>query len=289
MTTDRPDRTAVQPVPVFVLSDATGISAETMASALLLQFPQVPFERHVIPFITSVAEARTVVAQIDRAASGAAQPIVFMTVVDDAVRAELRKVSVPVVDFVGEHMPVIEKALGRHGDHRVALLHGTGDQRRYNRRMAAVEFAIEHDDGQSLRALDKADLVLIAPSRCGKTPTSMFLALQHGLFVANYPLIDEDLQVDALPRPLAELRERCFGLVSSSQRLHEVRTERRPGSRYASEQQVAWELTRAQRMYRRHRIPFVDTSTRSVEEIATIILQRLPRAGAGTSDDKDVS
>ena len=287
MTAHRPDLTDSPPVPVYVLSDSTGISAETMASALLLQFPAVTFERHVLPFITTVDEARAVVERIDADSRGPAQPLVFMTVVDKTVRAELRRCAVPTIDFVGDHMPVIEKALGRHGDHRIAALHGTGDQKRYNRRMAAVEFAIEHDDGQSLRALEKADLVLIAPSRCGKTPTSMFLALQHGLFVANYPLIDEDLEVDDLPRPLTELRDRCFGLVSSPQRLHEVRSERRPGSRYASEQQVVWELTRAQRMYRRHRIPFVDTSTRSVEEIATIILQKFPRAGSNT--DKDVS
>lgn len=278
--------TAPQPtVPVYVLSDATGISAETMASALLLQFPQVPFERHVIPFIVTVEEARKVVAQLDAVAAGPVTPLVFMTVVNDEVRAALQSITVPIIDFVGDHLPVIERTLGRAGDHQPARLHGTGDQRRYNRRMAAVEYAIEHDDGQSLRALDKADLVLIAPSRCGKTPTTMFLALQHGIFVANYPLIDEDLEVDELPRPVREMKDRCFGLISSPQRLTEVRTERRPDSRYASPEQVQWELSRARRMYRDHDIPFIDTSTRSVEEIATIILQRFPRAGAGTDKD----
>lgn len=272
-------------VPVYVLSDATGISAETMASALLLQFPQVPFERHVLPFIATVEEARRVVAQLDAVAAGPVAPLVFMTVVNDEVRAELQNIAVPVIDFVGDHLPLIEKTLGRVGDHQAARLHGTGDQRRYNRRMAAVEYAIEHDDGQSLRALDKADLVLIAPSRCGKTPTTMFLALQHGIFVANYPLIDEDLEVDDLPRPVREMKDRCFGLISSPQRLVEVRSERRPDSRYSSPQQVQWELSRAQRMYREHDIPFLDTSTRSVEEIATIILQRFPYAGTGIDKD----
>lgn len=268
-------------VPVYVLSNGTGISAETMARALLLQFPQVGFEFHVVPFISTVEQARDVVADLEELAQGPVQPLVFMTVPVDEVREELQRTTVPVIDFVGSHLPVIEQVLGRQGMHQSARLHSTGDQQRYNRRMAAVEYAIEHDDGQSLRALDKADLVLIAPSRCGKTPTTMFLALQHGVFVANYPLIDEDLEVDDLPRPIAGMRERCFGLVSSPQRLHEVRSERRRGSRYASQEQVNWELSRARAMYQRHDIPFIDTSTRSVEEIATIILQRFPNVGAG--------
>ena len=118
-----------------------------------------------------------------------------------------------------------------------ARLHGVGDIQRYNTRMEAIEYAIEHDDGQSLRALDKADVILLAPSRCGKTPTTMYLALQHGLFVANYPLVDEDLESTELPRPVQDLRDRCFGLMTTPARLSQVRQERRPNSRYASLEQ----------------------------------------------------
>ena len=114
--------------------------------------------------------------------------------------------------------------------HVAARLHGVGDIHRYNNRMAAVEFAMEHDDGQSLRALDKAEVILIAPSRCGKTPTTMYLALQHGIFVANYPLVDEDFESVNLPRPLRKLRDRCFGIVTTPERLSQVRTERRANS-----------------------------------------------------------
>ena len=115
-----------------------------------------------------------------------------------------------------------------------ARLHGMGDVQRYNQRMAAVEYAIEHDDGQSMRALDKADVILLGPSRCGKTPTTMYLALQHGVFVANYPLVEEDFDSRDLPRPVAGLRDRLFGLTTTPARLSEVRQQRRPNSRYAS-------------------------------------------------------
>jgi [pyruvate, water dikinase]-phosphate phosphotransferase / [pyruvate, water dikinase] kinase len=143
--------------------------------------------------------------------------------------------------------------------------------------MAAVEFTIEHDDGQSVRGLEKADVVLIAPSRCGKTPTSMYLALQHGLFVANYPLVDEDLDRADLPDLLRDHLDRCVGITTTVERLSRVRNERRPGSTYASQEQCRWELRRAGALYAANRIPVIDSSTRSVEEMSTLIVQTLTK------------
>jgi regulator of PEP synthase PpsR (kinase-PPPase family) len=260
-------------VPVFFISDSTGISAETMGNALLIQFPDLHFERTTIPFISGIDHAREVVAILDEAAAGPVAPLVFCTAADDGVRQELNKTVAPVIDFFELHMARVESVLGRAGMRQAARLHGVGDIKRYNARMAAVEFTIEHDDGQSLRALDKADVILLAPSRCGKTPTSMYLALQHGLYVANYPLVDEDLEDSALPRPVAPYADRCFGLVTTVDRLSRVRNERRPGSRYASPEQCRWELRRAKELFEAHRLPVVDSSAKSVEEISALILQ----------------
>ena len=179
-------------VPVFFLSDSTGISAETMGNALLIQFPDLRFERRLIPFISSVQEAERVVRILDEAMDGPVTPLAFTTAAVDEIRAVLHRTRCPIIDFFGMHMDRVESILGVRGMHAALRLHGVGDIRRYNNRMAAVEFAIEHDDGQSLRALDRAEVILVAPSRCGKTPTTMYLALQHGVFVANYPLVDED-------------------------------------------------------------------------------------------------
>lgn len=267
------------PVPVFFLSDSTGISAETMGNALLLQFPDVVFERTTIPFISTVEAAREVVARIDAVLDeGPAAPLVFLTAAEDAVREELGKSRAPTIDFFTLHMSVVEEALGRRGRREALRLHGVGDIKRYNARMAAVEFTIEHDDGQSLRALDKADVILLAPSRCGKTPTSMYLALQHGLYVANYPLVDEDLEHLDLPEPVRPYRDRCFGITTTVERLSRVRHERRPGSRYASAEQCRWELRRAADIFAAHRVPAIDSSARSVEEISALILQTLARS-----------
>ena len=267
------DETSV--VPVFFLSDSTGISAETMGNALLIQFPQLHFDRRLIPFISTVEEARRVVSILDDAAQGPAMPLVFTTAATDRIRAELHKTVCPLIDFFGMHMEQVESLLGVRGQRVASQLHGVGDVRRYNARMAAVEYAMEHDDGQSLRALDKADVILLAPSRCGKTPTTMYLALQHGIFVANYPLVDEDLEDTELPGPVRGMRDRCFGMVTTPQRLSQVRQQRRPDSRYASLTQCSWELRLAQQLFEAHRLPVINSSAKSVEEMSTIILQHV--------------
>ena len=264
-------------VPVFFLSDSTGISAETMGNALLIQFPDLHFERTLVPFIATVEQAREVVAQVDEAMDGPVPPLVFLTAAVEEVRAELLRTRAPVIDFFGLHMARVEEQLGAPGLREARRLHGVGDVRRYNDRMAAIEFAIEHDDGLSPRGLDRADVVLLAPSRCGKTPTAMYLALQHGLFVANYPLVEEDLGTTDLPRPVRHLADRCFGLTTTVARLSRVRQERRPDSRYSSEEQVRSELRRATAMYDTHGLPTVDTSAASVEEIAAVVIQTLAR------------
>ena len=277
-------------VPVFFLSDSTGISAETMGNALLIQFPDLRFERTVYPFISSVEEARRVVSLLDKALDESARtPLVFTTAARDEVRLELGRTRCPVIDFFDLHMQRVESILDTKGVRLAARLHGVGDVQRYNSRMQAVEYTIEHDDGQSVRGLEKADVVLVAPSRCGKTPTSMYLALTHGLFVANYPIVEEDLDSSELPRPVRHLSEKCFGLTTTPARLSAVRQERRPGSQYASLEQCTFELRRTESIYKQHALPVVDSSTKSVEEISTIILQSLKtkrRAAPSTRSER---
>jgi [pyruvate, water dikinase]-phosphate phosphotransferase / [pyruvate, water dikinase] kinase len=269
---------------VFFLSDSTGISAETMGNALLIQFPELHFERRLFPFITSVEEARRVVAILDAAADGQVTPLAFSTTAVSEIRDVLHETRCPLIDFFDLHMCRVEEILGQQGQRVAARLHGVGDIKRYNARMAAVEYAIEHDDGQSLRALDKADVILVAPSRCGKTPTTMYLALQHGVFVANYPLVEDDFDSDDLPRPVRGLGDRCFGILTTPARLSQVRQERRPNSRYASLEQCTYELRRAESMFRAHAIPTVNSAAKSVEEMSTLILQNL-----ATTEAKDGS
>ncbi|KNX36392.1 pyruvate, water dikinase regulatory protein [Luteipulveratus halotolerans] len=264
-----------EPTPAFFLAGGTGISAETLGNMILGQFPGVPFHTRKIPFITTVERAREVVAMMDAARTGSVQPLVFSTVADEAVRSALQQTECAFIDLFGSHLDTVERVLHVNAAHNVGSVHGVGDQGRYEARMKAVDYAMEHDDAQSVKALDQADLILIAPSRCGKTPTSMYLALQQGLKVANYPLVEEDFESSELPAPIRPYAGKCFGILSTPARLSQVRGERRPGSRYASLPQVTYELRRAEAMYAMHRIPSVSSASMSVEEMAAVILQSM--------------
>lgn len=275
------DTTAHSATPVFFVAGGTGISAETLGNLMLAQFPGLTFTRRKIPFITTVDHARSVLAQIDGALTDTVTPLVFSTVTDAQIRQQLQETKAAFIDLFGSHLDTVERVLHVNATHNTMALHGVGDTRRYDLRMKAIEFAMEHDDGASLRNLEQSDLILVAPSRCGKTPTSMYLALQHGLKVANYPLVPEDFESESLPRPIAQLADKCFGLLSTPVRLSQVRNERRPGSTYATLAQCSFELRRAETMYRAHRIPSINSAKMSVEEMAAVIMQssRLPDLG----------
>ncbi|MGL3150283.1 pyruvate, water dikinase regulatory protein [Microbacterium sp. A82] len=274
MTTPAVPDTAA-PRAAYFVSDSTGVTAETLGNALLANFPGIRFLKHTIPFVVTDAEARGVVTSIDADAEQGRAPLVFITVKHAALRGILATSQATLIDLLAGHLTELETALGTTASEQLGQFHGLGDTDRYFARMRAVEYAIEHDDGQSSRALDQADVVIIAPSRCGKTPTTMYLALQHGLRVANYPLTDDDYPSEALPRAVAKYGDRCFGLTTTPLRLSQVRHERRPSSQYSSLEQCTVELRRAEDLYRRNRVPFLNSATKSVEEMSAVIMQTM--------------
>lgn len=260
---------------VFFLSDSTGITAETLGNTLLTQFPHERFDRDTIPFVTSQEQAIEAVAMIDRLADTRPRPIVFSTAVNSEIRAILSRSRGLLIDFFGTHIGGLEATLNSPASGQPGQAHGLGNVARYQSRMAAVEYALEHDDGQSIRALEHAELILLAPSRCGKTPTTMYLALQHGLLAANFPLVEEDFERGMLPPLLLPHLSKCFGLTSDPVRLSQIRSERRRESKYASLRQCRYEVREAEEMYLAKKIPYVNSASMSVEEIAATILQRM--------------
>lgn len=258
---------------VFFVSDGTGITAETLGTTLLTQFDAQAFKKTTLPFINTPDKARSTVEFIDFLAASGPRPMVFSTTVNEEVRAILRTSKALFADLFDTYIHSIEKELGQKSTHAQGRAHGVGDGRRYDARIQAMNFAMEHDDGQSTRDMAKAQVILIAPSRCGKTPTTLYLALQHGIFATNFPITEDDLEAQKLPASLKGLTDKCFGLTSEPERLHQIRTERRPGSKYSSLAQCAYELREAERLYQRNNIPFISAATRSIEEIAAIVIQ----------------
>ena len=281
MTPTSPARAAApSPMPertVFFVSDGTGITAETFGNAILNQFPAKP--RHVRrPFIDSVEKAVRVVAEINESHDREGKrPIVFITLVDDAVRDIVRSERCKglVLDLFRTFVEPLEVEFGVKSSHRVGRFSETSQSQEYHDRIEAINFSLQHDDGQSAANLDIADVILVGVSRSGKTPTSLYLAMQHGIKAANYPLIPDDFERGRLPSVLAPYKRKCFGLTIDPARLAQIRNERRPGSRYASLENCRFEVNEAEAMMRRESIAWLSSTHKSIEEIATTILRDL--------------
>ncbi|MFM8608875.1 MAG: pyruvate, water dikinase regulatory protein [Burkholderiaceae bacterium] len=261
---------------VFFISDGTGITAETFGNAILAQF-EAPLRHVRLPFIDTVDKAHQAVRQINLAAeTEGARPIVFTTLVNtevlDVIRSGNRGM---LLDMFATFVNPLEDELGIKSNHRIGRFSDVSKSKEYHDRIEAINFSLAHDDGQSNRDLNEADVILVGVSRSGKTPTSLYLAMQHGLKAANYPLIPEDFERQQLPPALVPHRKKIFGLTINPERLSEIRNERRPNSRYASLDNCRMEVREAEAMMRRSGIRWLSTTTKSIEEIATTILQEI--------------
>jgi regulator of PEP synthase PpsR (kinase-PPPase family) len=274
------DRDAVASRPtrnVYYVSDGTAITAQTVGRSLLTQFESsYDFHDAIVPFIDNEEKARGVTECLIRDANNhGSPPIVFSTFVSESLDRIVRSAPGIHIPVFHEFLPRLEQELGMQAKHTRGLAHGATNFAHYMRRIDAMNFALLHDDGLSTEGYAKCELILIGVSRVGKTPTSLYLALQHGIFVANYPLSSEDLAHQTLPSLLRPYRNKLFGLTISSERLQKIRQTRRPDTDYSSRRRVQGEVTAAEGLMRLNGIPFLDTTQRSVEEIASTILQNM--------------
>lgn len=260
---------------VFFVSDQTGITAETLGHGLLTQFEGIDFRHVTLPFINTIDKAREAVRRINLTAQVEGnKPIVFCTFVQPEYRDVVRECAGLCLDFFDAFIGPLERELEVRSSHTTGRAHGMADVAQYTRRIDAVNYAMANDDGVSAKNYDKADIILIGVSRCGKTPTCLYLALRHGVFAANYPLTDDDFESQQLPAPLRQYADKLFGLTIQAERLAQIRAGRRPDSNYASPRQISFEIRQAEAIFRRFGVPFVDTTHTSIEEIATSIMQQ---------------
>jgi len=258
---------------VFFVSDQTGITAETLGHSLMTQFDGLHFRTVTVPFIDNADKAKETVNRINLMAEvEGSRPIVFATFVKDDVRQILSTSNGLLLDFFDAFIGPLERELEVRSSHTVGRAHGVSNRNAYARRIDAMNFALENDDGASVRDYGRADLILVGVSRSGKTPTCLYMALHYGIFSANYPLADEEFESGKLPRILQQHKDKLYGLTIAPERLHQVRSERRANSRYASMQQVSYELRSAEQLLRTNGIPCLNTTECSIEEIASTII-----------------
>ena len=260
---------------VFFVSDGTGITAETFGHAVLTQF-DLRFRQVRLPFIDTLDKAYDAARRInDTFAIDNQAPIVFSTLVKQDLSDVIRKSKGMHMDLIQTFVAPLEQELGVKSTHTIGRSHNVVDSEEYKNRIEAINFSLAHDDGQSHKNLSAADVILVGVSRSGKTPTSLYLAMQYGIKAANYPLIPDDFERGKLPSSLPPFRAKIFGLSITPERLSEIRHERRAGSKYASLENCRYEVNEAELMMKREGIRWLSSTTKSIEEIATTILQEI--------------
>jgi len=258
---------------VYFLSNGTAITAETLGTSLLAQFPGYSFQTHTVPFVDTLEKTHAVSDEINQCVDVTGQlPIVICTMGDENLMKIVKQCNALVIDPFGDILPRLEQALSAQ-HHQPGESHRTVNPSLYESRIDAIDYAMLHDDGGRIRNYDEAEIILVGVSRSGKTPSCLYLALQFGIKAANYPITEEDMDSDKLPEPLRAHRERLYGLTTDPQRLMNIRQTRRPNSRYASAEQCRYELRAVEEMYLRHHIPYINTSRMSVEEISARIIR----------------
>jgi regulator of PEP synthase PpsR (kinase-PPPase family) len=261
---------------VFFVSDGTGITAETFGHSVLSQFEGLKLRQVRLPFIDNPEKADEAVTRIDhQGLLDGRRPIVFSTLVNPRINEIVRTADALFLDLIATFVEPLETEFGVRSTHTIGRFHAVAESDRYKQRIEAIHYAMAHDDGQLHKDLESADVILVGVSRCGKTPTSLYLAVQHGIKAANYPLIPDDFERRKLPEVLYRHKAKLFGLTIAPERLAEVRNERRPGSRYAAIETCRMEVNEAEAMMRREGIPWLSSTTKSIEEIATTVLTLL--------------
>ncbi len=264
------------PRTVFFVSDRTGITAEMLGNSLLSQFDEIEFQRLTIPFVDSPEKIAAVIEQVNETTVREGRPpIVFSSIVDEAMSDTLRRhTNGLTLDLFQAFVAPLESALGAKSSHTAGRSHGIANSHEYFARMDAINFSQTHDDGAATRDLARAQVILVGVSRCGKTPTSLYLALQFGIRAANFPLTPDDFADRALPASVLPHKELLFGLTIDPERLHKIREERRPGSKYSALENCRYEVRECEHLLESEGIPMLDTTAKSIEEIATTITYR---------------
>lgn len=260
---------------VFFISDGTGITAESLGHSLLSQFEGMAFRQVRIPFVDTQDKALECVAQIRAARDlDGSRPVVISTLVNPDIASRLREADALILDFFATFIAPLETEFHTRSSHAIGKSRKVATSSDYTNRIDAVNFTLAHDDGVSSLDLEEADLILVGVSRSGKTPTSLYLALQFGVKAANFPLIPEDFERNRLPDDLHQHRPKLFGLSIAPDRLASIRQARRPDSTYASLANCRYEVEAAKHLMTREGIAWLDSSTKSIEELSAAIMQR---------------
>jgi hypothetical protein len=255
----------------FYISDGTAITSEVFGHALLSLFP-MEFEHHTIAFVETKEQAYAAREKINKSCKRTGElPLVFHTFVNPEIKQIIDGCDAIIYNFLEHFVAPLEQQLGikaKPKAHRTHSIH----EHSYNARIDAVNYSLANDDGSNITNYEQADVILVGVSRSGKTPTSLYLALQYGIKTANYPFIADDMEDLKIPPFLKPYKKKLFGLTIDADRLMDIRDNRMANSQYSSSRQCRMEIREVEKLYKREKIPYLNTTKLSVEEISAKIL-----------------
>jgi [pyruvate, water dikinase]-phosphate phosphotransferase / [pyruvate, water dikinase] kinase len=259
---------------LHLISDATGETLNTVAKAVAAQFEGISAREHIYSLVRTERQLQRAIEHI-----GSNPGVVFFTLVNPSLRKilehECKKIGVPCVSILDRAVEVLGKHIGVKESHRPGGQHEMDSK--YLERVEALNFSIQHDDGQNVQNLGQADVVLVGVSRSSKTPTCVYLAIR-GVKAANIPVVpgvELPPQLFSLKKPL------IVGLWLSPERLLQIRRNRlatmgeTKGSDYIDEEAVRAEVGGTRRLFESNEWPSIDVTRRSIEETAAAILNLL--------------
>lgn len=259
---------------VFFISDGTGITAETFAHSVLVQFNEsYVFNQLREPYINTEEKAQIVAEKINEVANIEGEPpLAFSTLIHSNVAEYIKNSNCIFIDLLEPFVSLISNKLNVKPVTRGNLVHSNVESKNYQNRIEAINFTLEHDDGQFIYALEHAQVIIVGVSRSAKTPTSLYLAMQYGLKVANYPLTPDDFEACELPSALIPHKHKLFGLSINPYRLSEIRNERMPNSKYSNIINCKNEVKDAEFLMKLNNIPYLNITNKSIEEVTTTLL-----------------
>lgn len=258
---------------IYYISDSTGILITNLGQALLCQFPEISFHEEKIPYVKTIKEAQKTLEYILDKSRGR-RPIIFSTIMDLEIRNLFRSPEVEFFDAFDYFLDPLEHCLEAKAL-RVPGFSRHGDVLTMNKRVDAINYCLEHDDGTKVNEFDEADVILLGVSRAGKTPVSVYLATQMGLKAGNFPLTDEYLKEQRLPQSVVRNIKRAVALTTTPEMLRSIREKRYPDSKYAKIATCIEELQLAEEIFHHHKVPIISSAGKSIEEIATQVTQEI--------------
>ena len=259
---------------VFFISDHTGITVETLGNALLSQFRDIEFISKVVPFVDNLDKVEIVLLEIEALfVESNERVIVFSSINNPQLRAYFSHKCIFHLDCISQFTSLLEREFAVEPVD--SNFHGIVNLSTYNKRISAIEYSMHHDDGISVKHLSNADIILVGVSRVGKTPTCLYLAVNHGINAANYPLVEDDIKYSILPKEILKHKHKLFGLMIDVDVLHSIRSNRVPKSNYSARNTCVMELESAHNLMQRYMIPTIDVTNKSIEEISAVIMQKI--------------